>query len=74
MLETIKEIIYPMLSDKNIVINEDTVILKELDINSYDMVELICAFEDRFDMSVPDKKIKTFVTIGDILKFIEEEQ
>ncbi len=74
MLERIKNVIYPVLTNKNITIDETTVILKDLDINSYDIVELICALEDEFDISVPDKKIKSLVTVGDIMKFIEEQE
>ena len=74
MLERIKNVIYPVLTNKNITIDETTVILKDLDINSYDIVELICALEDEFDISVPDKKIKSLVTVGDIIKFIEEQE
>lgn len=74
MLEKIKELIYPVINNKDAVIDENTVILKDLDINSYDIVELICALEDEFDVSVPDKKIKTLVTVGDIIRFIESQK
>ena len=72
MLEQIKNIIYPMLPNKEIAIDENTVILKDLGMNSYDIVELICVFEEEFDISVPDKKVRTFITIGDIIKYIKE--
>ena len=71
MLEKIKELIYPVVNNKDVIIDENTVILKDLNINSYDVVELICAIEDEFDISVPDKKIKTLVTVGDIVRYIE---
>lgn len=74
MLEKIKSLIYPVLTDKNVTIDENTVIMRDLGINSYDVVELICVLEDEFDISVPDKKIKSFITIADIMKFIEEQQ
>ncbi len=73
MLERLKNLIYPIISNKDITIDENTVILKELDINSYDIVEFICILEEEFDISVPDKKIKSLVTIGDIIKYIEEQ-
>ncbi len=73
MLERLKNLIYPIISNKEITIDENTVILKDLDINSYDIVEFICVLEEEFDISVPDKKIKSFVTIGDIIKYIEEQ-
>lgn len=74
MLERIKNLVYPVLSNKDVVINENTVILKDLDINSYDIVELICIIEEEFDVSIPDKKIKSLVTIGDIIKYIESQK
>lgn len=74
MLQKIKELIYPVINNKDVVIDENTVILKDLDINSYDIVELICVLEDEFDVSVPDKKIKSLVTIGDIIRYIESQQ
>ena len=74
MLEKIKELICPIVSNKDVVIDENTVILKDLDINSYDIVELICVLEDEFDVSIPDKKIKTLATIGDVIEYIESQQ
>lgn len=74
MLDRLKKLIYPVLENKEIVISEDTVILRDLGINSYDIVELVCVLEDEFDIAIPDKKIKSFVTVGDIIKFIEEQK
>ena len=74
MLEKIKELIYHVTDNKNVTIDENTVILKDLDINSYDVMELICTLEDEFDVSVPDKKIKTLITVGDIIRFIESQK
>lgn len=74
MIEKIKELIYLVINNKDVIIDENTVLLKDLDINSYDIVELICILEEEFDISVPDKKIKSLVTIGDIIRFIESKQ
>ena len=74
MLEKLQKMIYPILENKDTIIDENTVILRDLKINSYDIVDLICDLEDEFDISIPDKKIKTFVTIGDIIKYIEENK
>lgn len=74
MLEKIKKLIYPVIDNKDVIIDENTVILKDLNINSYDIVELICVLEEEFDISVPDKKIKSLVTVGDIIRYIESQQ
>ncbi len=73
MLERLNKLVHPILGDKSISLHEDTVILRDLGINSYDVVELICLVEDEFDISIPDKKIKTFITIGDLIKYIEAQ-
>lgn len=75
MLEKLKEILNETVDvDKEIDINESTVILRDLDIDSLDMVELVCAVEDEFDIEIADKKIKSIVTIGDLIDYIESQQ
>lgn len=60
--------------DSNIVITEDTVILRDLGVDSLDMIELVCAVEDEFDIEIADKKIKSIITIGDLIEYIESRQ
>ncbi len=60
--------------DSNIVITKDTVILRDLGVDSLDMVELVCAVEDEFDIEIADKKIKSIITIGDLIEYIESQQ
>lgn len=75
MLEKLKELLNETVDvDKEIDINENTVILRDLDIDSLDMVELVCAVEDEFDIEIADKKIKSIVTIGDLIDYIEAQQ
>ena len=74
MLERLKSLICPILEDSDMSIDENTVILRDLNINSYDVVELVCDLEEEFDIRIPDKKIKTFVTVGDIIRYIEEKK
>lgn len=75
MLEKLKELLNETVDvDKEIDINENTVILRDLDIDSLDMVELVCAVEDEFDIEIADKKIKSIVTIGDLIDYIESQQ
>ena len=33
---------------------------------------LVVAFEDEFDIEIPDQKIKELVTVGDIVKYLEK--
>lgn len=52
----------------------NTVILRDLKLNSLDLISLICAVEDEFDIEIDDKDIKSIVTIGDLIEYIEKQQ
>ena len=58
--------------DKNIV-NENTNLLKDLDIESLDLVDLVAAFEKQYNFEIPDKDIKELQTVNDIIKYIESK-
>lgn len=74
MLDKLTEIVYPLLEDKSIKINENTVLLTDLGLNSFDLVELVCVIEDAFDVEIPDKKIKTLITVKDVINCINEQK
>jgi acyl carrier protein len=44
---------------------------KALDADSFDMLELVSAFEDEFDMEMPDDGLDKIVTVGDVVAGIE---
>ena len=46
--------------------------LANLGLDSLNWVQVIVGIESRFDMEVDIEKLKKFVTIGDLLKHIEE--
>lgn len=71
MLQRIKELIYKVSDNKDIVIDENTVLLTDLGLDSFTLIELADSVEDEFDISIPDKKIKELVTISDVIKCIE---
>ncbi len=71
MINKLKDILISYTGNKDIQINESTVILRDLGLNSLEMIELICAVEEEFDIEIADKKIRTIVTIGDLIKTIE---
>ena len=50
----------------------DTHLMKDLEADSLDAVEIIMAIEDEFDLEVPDEAAEKFQTVGDIVKYVEE--
>lgn len=53
-------------------ITEDSNLISDLGLSSFDVVSLACKFEDEFDVEIPDRKIRSLQTIKDIVDFIEE--
>lgn len=53
-------------------INEKTNLVADLGVESLDLVDLVAAFEEKYEFEIPDKDIKNLQTVGDIIKYIEE--
>ena len=73
MLETLTKIIREHTGDESIIINEDMDLKADLGLNSLELVNLVCVVEDEFDIEIPDRNIKDFRTVKDIIQFIEEQ-
>ena len=52
----------------------DNTEFKALEADSFDMLELVSAFEDEFEMEMPDDGMERVVTVGDVVNAIEELQ
>ena len=75
MINKLKEILISTTDvKKDIQIDENTVILRDLGLNSLELIEVVCTVEDEFEISIADKKIRSIVTIGDLIKMIESQQ
>ena len=46
--------------------------IDDLGADSLDIVELVMAFEEEFDIEIPDDAAETIQSVGDAIKFIEE--
>ena len=71
MLERIKNILrnYANVQD----LTEDTTLVGDLGLSSFDVVSVVADFEDEFDIEIPDRDIRRFVTVGDVEKYLKEK-
>lgn len=46
--------------------------IDDLGADSLDTVELVMAFEEQFDMEIPDEEAEKIRTVGDAITFIKE--
>jgi acyl carrier protein len=49
----------------------ETDLLKDLDADSLDAVEIVMAVEDTYDIVVPDEDVPGLTVVGNIVKYIE---
>ena len=52
-------------------ITDDAKFIDDLGADSLDTVELVMAFEEAFDVEIPDEKAETILTVGDAISHLE---
>ena len=73
MLEKLTKIIQEHTGNYSITIDENTVLISDLGLSSLDLVNLAVAVEDELDIEIPDRMIKTFKTVGDVMRFLDKQ-
>ena len=71
-LDKIKGIIAEQLGVDEEDVKMETHLMKDLEADSLDAVEIIMAIEEEYGIEVPDEEAEKFSTIGDIVKYVEE--
>ena len=74
LLDDIKEVVVEQLSVNADEVKEDAKFVEDLGADSLDVVELVMALEEKFDIEIPDDQAEAIATVGDAIKFIEEAQ
>lgn len=72
IFERIREILCEQLDldDDRVALESD--IINDFEADSLDVVDLIMSLEDEFGLEVPDEEVENFRTVGDIVRYIEE--
>ena len=52
-------------------IRPDAQLSADLGLNSLELADLVLLCEDRFGVTVSDDDIRTFLTVGDVCKYME---
>ena len=69
--ETIRDIIVEQLNVEESMVTEDTNLMKDLEADSLDAVEIIMAIEEQFDIEIPDDEAEKFQTVGDLVEYVD---
>ena len=70
--ESIKKIVVEHLDVDADKVTEEASFIDDLGADSLDNVELVMAFEEEFDVEIPDDAAETIQTVGDAIKFVEK--
>ena len=72
--ERVKEIICEQLGVEESEVTPAAKFIEDLGADSLDTVELVMAFEEEFDLEIPDEDAEKIVTVGDAISYIKDNQ
>lgn len=72
--EKVKNIIVEQLGVNADQVVGDAKFIEDLGADSLDTVELVMAFEEEFDIEVPDEDAEKLMSVGDVTKYIGEHK
>lgn len=72
IFEKVKSIIVEQLGVADTAVTMEASFIDDLGADSLDIVELIMALEEEFDMEIPDSDAEKVVTVGDVVDYIKD--
>ena len=72
VFDRVKEIIVEQLGVAETSVEMESSFIDDLGADSLDIVELVMALEEEFDMEIPDSDAEKVVTVGDVVEYIKE--
>jgi len=71
IFEKIKNVIIDQLGTEEDNITLEAAFIDDLGADSLDIVELIMALEEEFDLEIPDEEAEKITTVGDVVEYIK---
>jgi len=72
MFEKIKEILIEEMQVEPEVITLEAELVNDLGVNSLELADLILLCEEKFDIEINDEDIHKFITVGDVVNYLEQ--
>lgn len=70
----VKEIIVEQLGVEEEQVTPEASFIDDLGADSLDTVELIMAFEEEFDVEIPDEEAEEIITVKDAISYVKLQQ
>jgi acyl carrier protein len=74
LFEEVKAVVVEQLNVSADEVKEDSKFVEDLGADSLDVVELVMALEEKFDIEIPDDQAEKIATVADAINFIEGTQ
>jgi acyl carrier protein len=71
LFDDVKEVVVEQLDCNPAEVKEDSRFVEDLGADSLDVVELVMALEEKFDIEIPDEDAEKIKTVADAIKYIE---
>ena len=71
--DRVKKIVIEHLGVEADIVEEKASFIDDLGADSLDTVELVMAFEEEFNVEIPDDAAETIQTVGDAISFLEKQ-
>jgi acyl carrier protein len=74
LFDDVKEVVVEQLNVNPDEVKEESKFVEDLGADSLDVVELVMALEEKFDIEIPDEDAEKITNVSDAIKFIENLQ
>ena len=74
LFDDVKEVVVEQLNVNPDEVKEESKFVEDLGADSLDVVELVMALEEKFDIEIPDEDAEKIATVNDAITFIENIQ
>jgi acyl carrier protein len=73
VLERVRKIVIDHLDADPEKVTDKASFIDDLEADSLDIVELVMAFEEEFDIEIPDDSAEHILTVGDAVSYINDK-
>ena len=74
LIEEVKEVVVEQLNVNPDEVKEESKFVEDLGADSLDVVELVMALEEKFDIEIPDTDAEKIVTVNDAITYIQDHK
>ena len=73
IFEKVKEIVIDRLGVTEDTVTNEASFVDDLGADSLDIVELVMALEEEFEIEIPDEDAEKVVTVGDVVEYLKDK-